>query len=185
MNADGSNSHRLTNAPGSDFDPEWSSGGSRIAFASDRDGNSEIYTVNPDGSGLWRLTIDPRFDLFAPTWSPDGSQIAFESRVHGSDDNSDIYIMLADGSGLTRLTDDPGDDRIPVWSPVGVPARPSAIQLDINSCPPRLRESVNGPEEACPCRGPMIGSSSTAGSSIGSPCRTRAPLPRRSKGCRL
>ncbi|MCH8993458.1 MAG: PD40 domain-containing protein, partial [Chloroflexi bacterium] len=50
----------------------------RIAFASDRDGNSEVYIVNADGSGLTRLT-DNLADDSQPTWSPDGTHIAFLS----------------------------------------------------------------------------------------------------------
>ena len=52
---------------------------SQIAFVSERDGNSEIYVINSDGSGLTNLTNHPADD-HAPAWSPDGSRIAFRSR---------------------------------------------------------------------------------------------------------
>lgn len=87
----------------------------RLAFASDRDGNYEIYTMNDDGSGLTRLTNDPAEDS-RPSWSPDGTRVAFDSDRSG---NYDIYVMNADGSGLVRLTDDPSHDVFPVWSPDG------------------------------------------------------------------
>ena len=49
----------------------WSPDGTKIAFASDRDGNSEIYAMNADGTGVRRVTEDPSEDL-EPAWSPSG-----------------------------------------------------------------------------------------------------------------
>ena len=89
--------------------------GLRIAFASQQDGNWEIYVMDGDGSNLTRLTDDPADDG-SPVWSPDGSQILFHSDRAG---NFDIYVMNADGSGLTPLTDDPKADTFPAWSPDG------------------------------------------------------------------
>jgi Tol biopolymer transport system component len=86
-----------------------------ISFVSDRDGDFEIYTVNPDGSGLRRLTNAPGNDGPA-RWSPDGKRIAFASERDG---NSEIYVMNADGSGQTRLTNDPTMETGPSWSPDG------------------------------------------------------------------
>ena len=45
---------------------------------SNRDGNSEIYVMNRDGSGVRRLTDNPAIDS-TPTWSPTGTQVAFTS----------------------------------------------------------------------------------------------------------
>src|SRR5437868_11304329 len=85
----------------------------RIAFASDRDGNFEIYVMNPDGSGQLRLTNDPGEDT-QPAWSPDGTQLAFVSNRAGT---NDIYIMNADGSGVHRLINSPGNEQNPAWAP--------------------------------------------------------------------
>src|SRR6266576_5917557 len=76
------------------------SGSGRIAFVSNRDGNSEIYVMNVDGTGLTRLTDDPAVDAY-PAWSPDGSRIAFTSSRDG---HYNIYVMNADGTGVTQLT---------------------------------------------------------------------------------
>ncbi len=87
----------------------------RLAFASLRDENWELYAVYADGSGLTRLTNDPANDV-APNWSPDGRRIAFASNRAG---NFDIFVMNADGEKVTQLTDAPGDDFAPRWSPDG------------------------------------------------------------------
>ena len=51
MNTDGSGQTRLDERPGVDQQPTWSPDGQKIAFASQRDGNQEIYSMNADGSG--------------------------------------------------------------------------------------------------------------------------------------
>ena len=57
MKADGTRERNITNSPGVDeIDPDWSPDGGRIAFASDRDGDDEIYTMKPDGSRVRQLT---------------------------------------------------------------------------------------------------------------------------------
>ncbi len=66
-----------------------------LAFLSQRDGNPEIYGMNPNGSTLIRLTNSAGPDR-APTWSPQGDRIAFQSDHH-------LYVMNADGGAQTRL----------------------------------------------------------------------------------
>ena len=100
---------------GADSNPAWARSGTELAIASDRDGNAEIYRMNPDGSGVVRLTDHPLPD-YRPAWSPDGTRIAFVSERDG---NAEIYLMARDGTGLQRLTTDPGLDTEPAWSPDG------------------------------------------------------------------
>ena len=45
--------------------------GAKIAFASERDGQAELYVVNADGSGVTRLTFNVGF-AGQPAWFPDG-----------------------------------------------------------------------------------------------------------------
>ena len=80
--------------------PAWSPDGRKIAFTSERDGNSEVYVMNANGSGQRNLTRDPAYDA-DPTWSPDGRKIAFVSNRDGS---YQVYDMNADGSGQRGLT---------------------------------------------------------------------------------
>jgi Tol biopolymer transport system component len=89
-----------------------------IAFISTRDGNREIFTMNPDGSDERQLTFTTTDTVnLMPDWSPDGELIAF---VSDRDDNQEIWIMNADGSGQTQLTFTTGvENRHPAWSPDG------------------------------------------------------------------
>lgn len=73
---------RLTFRRRSDVNPVFSPDGLRIAFVSNGDGNSEIYLINADGSGLLRLTRDPAEDV-QPNWSADGKRIIFSSNRNG------------------------------------------------------------------------------------------------------
>jgi Tol biopolymer transport system component len=106
----------LTNHPAEDFHPRWSPDGSRIAFASNRDGDFDIYTIRVDGTALRQLTDDPASDSHPGSWSPDGQQVAF---VSDRDGNPEIYVVNADGTGATRLTSDPATDSHPAFSPDG------------------------------------------------------------------
>ena len=87
----------------------------RIVFASNRQGNYELYVVEADGSDLKRLTEEPADDRH-PVWSPDGSKIAFESQRDG---NWELYVMDSDGSNVIRLISNLADDQYPAWSPDG------------------------------------------------------------------
>ena len=71
----------------------------RLLFASSRDGNDEIYSMNADGTATVRLTNNSTRDN-RPFWSPNGKEIAFTSERDG---NREIYIMNADGSGARNL----------------------------------------------------------------------------------
>jgi len=127
MNSDGSNVGQLTfpdparDSTGhvkdttSNFHPVWSPDGTKIAFASTRDGNAEIYVMDPNGSNITRLTNDPAEDA-QPTWSPDGTKLAFASNRDGNDE---VYVMNPNGSGQVNLTNHAGSDLAPAWSPDG------------------------------------------------------------------
>jgi Tol biopolymer transport system component len=88
----------------------------RIAFQSGRDGNTEIYVMNADGTGYQtRLTYSESDDA-DPAFSPDGTKIAYLS---GRDGNFEIYVMNADGTNQTRLTLNDQVDNDPSFSPDG------------------------------------------------------------------
>ena len=89
---------------------------SKIAFVSEKDGNSEIYSLNPDGSGLKRLTNNSTSEDGAPIWSPDGSKIVFERLNNGV---RAIFVMNSDGSGVKSLAAPTTSSFDPRWSPDG------------------------------------------------------------------
>jgi len=106
---------RLTNNNAWDAGAAWSPDGKRIAFCSNRDGKSEIYVMNADGSDVKRVT-DNLSDDFGPQWSPDGKKLLFDSERDG---NKEIYVMDADGGNQTRLTRNNETDSATSWSPDG------------------------------------------------------------------
>lgn len=86
----------------------------RIVFASQRDqpGNMDIYSSNPDGTSLTRLTVDAAIDDY-PALSHDGTRIAFVSMRFGG---KSVFVMNVDGSGVTQLTA-VATCSSPTWSP--------------------------------------------------------------------
>ena len=67
MDTDGANPINLTNHDALDQTPDWSPGGLRIAFSSNRDRNWEIYVMNADGTNPINLTNHPAIDS-SPSW---------------------------------------------------------------------------------------------------------------------
>src|SRR5688572_15258845 len=73
----------------------------KIAFTSDRDGNREIYVMNPDGTNQVRITNSPGVDDHAK-WSPDGAKLAFVSERSGG--GFGICLINADGTNKVEVT---------------------------------------------------------------------------------
>ena len=89
----------------------------KILFTSARDGNYEIYMMNPDGSEQVNLTQHRAQDLDA-VWSPTGERILFISDRGG---RRDLYLMDPDGSNIRRVFKFKTKEirRCPTWSPDG------------------------------------------------------------------
>jgi Tol biopolymer transport system component len=93
-----------------------------IAFNRADGGNSSLFVMRLDGTGLRQITTSPSIATgdavdFRPNWSPQGNRIVF---LHASEQDNEIYAVRSNGEGLTRLTNTP--ERIeltPVWSPDG------------------------------------------------------------------
>jgi len=111
MDAEGANVRRLSQ-DGMNTQPRWSPKGDAIAFTS-RQGNHDIWAVNPDGSSLRRLTSGPGSNESA-SWAPNGRHLLFQSSRFGS---AQLFTMLADGSEQQQLSKGPGDTTSGSWSP--------------------------------------------------------------------
>ena len=87
-----------------------------IAFTSNRDGNTEIYVMESDGSGQTRRTNNSLISDREAAWSPDGSKIAFYS---DRDVSGDIWVMNADGSNKRQVTKNGKANFAPYFFPDG------------------------------------------------------------------
>jgi dipeptidyl aminopeptidase/acylaminoacyl peptidase len=98
-----------------DGDARYSPDGTRVAFASTRSGQSNIWICSSDGSDLRQMTVlEPDAFAGSPSWSPNGRWIAFDSR--SSQTASSIYVLDASGGKPRRLTGPGPSDIIPNWS---------------------------------------------------------------------
>lgn len=91
--------------------PKWSRL-DQITFSGINDGQFDIFTINPDGSNLRRLT-DNQGKNEDPCWSPDGRYIMFSSNRSGG---YHLYIMNATGQNQRRITFLKGEQSSPSWS---------------------------------------------------------------------
>jgi Tol biopolymer transport system component len=98
--------------------PAWSPSLDKLAFVSNVSGNSELYVVNADGSGLQRLTNTPGTEL-RPAWSPDGTQLVYDLSVDDPLVSRDLFIINADGTGARQLVTGGNDNIHASWSPEG------------------------------------------------------------------
>jgi len=85
---------------GSNSAPAWSPDGKQLAVVLTRDGPSQIYLMNADGSNLRRITFSETIDT-EPFFTPDGQSIYFTSDRGGT---PQIYRMSASGGDPVRVT---------------------------------------------------------------------------------
>ena len=113
---------RISNRPGLNMGAAFRPDGQKLALVLTlQPGNSDIYLVNPDGSGLTQITSSWAIDV-SPTWSPDGKYLAFVSDRSG---NPQVYLLdLSRGAESqsnrpVRLTWQGDYNSSPSWSPDG------------------------------------------------------------------
>ena len=118
--SDGGGLFRVTSNPfggGHDIPGDYSPDGSRIVFLREnnlrKSGNSAVFVVNIDGSGLRQLT--PWGTGGTPSWSPDGQWILFDGRGL-------LFVVHPDGSAQSQIhvqAKGPYYAYGPSWSPDG------------------------------------------------------------------
>ena len=121
-NADGSGLVNLTNSRGYDAEGSYSSDGSKILFASNREAYSrplsqaeqrlfeddasyfmDLYIMDADGTNIQQLTFSPGYDG-GPFFSADDQQIVWR-RFNPDGNSAEIWTMNVDGSHARQLTD--------------------------------------------------------------------------------
>ena len=92
---------QLTFGPSYDFDPAMSPDGTRVAFASNRDGSgSNIFVLERATKRITQLTRE--VDAARPVWSPDGGTIAYARNVLREDHPIELMPGFAD-NGLREV----------------------------------------------------------------------------------
>lgn len=105
---------RLTNGPWDDVHPAMAPDGTRLAFASNRGGQWDLYLLDLQTGETRQLSDDARYDGH-PSWSADGSWLTYE---HSENGNLEIYIRpLDDSIDPVLISNHPGLDFAPVWRP--------------------------------------------------------------------
>jgi TolB protein len=107
---------RLTGEITHDFYPAFSPDGKSILFASNRDGNYELYLKVLDGDLLLQLTENIG-EVSSAAFSPDGKQIAFSNSVAGKP--SSLWTVDQEGKHALLLYEGQGNVVSPSWSPNG------------------------------------------------------------------
>jgi len=85
----------------------------RIAFASDRGGNPDIWTMKTDGSDARQVTNDAADDQI-PSWSPDGKQLV--SISDRRDKTYQVFVAAWDGRYVRCITSSEATKDMPVWN---------------------------------------------------------------------
>jgi Tol biopolymer transport system component len=122
MNADGSGKTRVTQGDLQPQGPAFSPDGTKIAFFSYADSpwESDIFTINTDGTGLFKVTDNNNVDDSWPDWSPKGNKIVYDRGPHNfSDGDKEINTINPDGTGRVQVTSNTTNDQGPEYSPSG------------------------------------------------------------------
>ena len=112
---------RLTTHDAFDGNPLWSPDGRSIVFASDRNGEEELFRQAADGSGAAELLLsldDPVSNLIPYGWSPDGATLLLQAMFR--DTGRDLGMMSVDGPGAWEpLLQTAAEEWAPALSPDG------------------------------------------------------------------
>jgi len=93
--AEDQTTRQLTRLEGRINSFRWSPDGSHLAFADDRFGDYDIWTVRVSDGQAARLTNDPRYEVF-PSWAPDGESLLYV-RLNDAWTGHDVFERPVDG----------------------------------------------------------------------------------------
>jgi Tol biopolymer transport system component len=119
IDVDGSNAHRLTNAPGTGWafwNAQWSPDGKRLAFLAGDDNHHDVWVIDAQGT-IERNISTSTEDESWPTWSPDGAKVAYVRISPAGFGN--FVVSNPDGSEPVTLSGPFVTANLPIWSPDG------------------------------------------------------------------
>ena len=146
----------IANFKGNNSAPAWSPSGGQMAIVLSRDSISQIYTINPDGSGLRRVMRSPLIDT-EPQYTPDGGSLVFTSDRGGS---PQIYKVAIGGGEAQRVTFNGSYNVSPHMSPdanslVYVTRRGGAFRIAMQNMASGSEQLLtNGPDDQSPSFAP-------------------------------
>jgi len=118
IDANGANNGLLFSYSQQCWEPSWSHGGDRVAFASfthpDTNYYTEIFVYNIGNKSILQLTNMKQTMTTGPSWSWDDQKIIFSSRGPGSSPDH-LFMMNADGSNVQQITYGNDSDWRPSW----------------------------------------------------------------------
>ena len=125
---EGGEAKAITRGMAYDSQPRFSPTGERIAFVSDRGGQTELWVINPDGSEPKKIgSGGERGDFASPSWSPDGRHVvvsksswglgAFELWAYHLDGGQGVQLTVAAGGGPSTPMERRSNALGPVYSP--------------------------------------------------------------------
>ena len=117
-NPDGSELKALTTGPDYHAECAYSSDGSRIVFACNKDGTMNLYIMNADGTDEKQVTYTNFCYNGGSFFSPDGSQIIFRADRQARH-YLQIYVINSDGTNERQLTNNQAVNWAPYWHPNG------------------------------------------------------------------
>jgi Tol biopolymer transport system component len=107
-------SQAVTTADSEEIQPAFSPEG-RLAFASDREGDFNIYAKPHGTTGEPVQLTRSKAQDYSPAWAPESGYLAFVTTRNG---NADIYVIQAEESApATPVTRSRNDDIDPTWAP--------------------------------------------------------------------
>jgi TolB protein len=112
MDRNGKNPRRVFKGDG--WDPTWSPDGSKILFASDRDGSTQLYIGNIDGSSIRRVS-----QMQGLRGRSDWSVQNLIATYAGESWAREVFTMNLDGSNAHRVSRKGGNAQGPSFSPDG------------------------------------------------------------------
>jgi len=106
---------RITFGAWNDAAPALDPQRNRLAFASDRDGDWDLYVMDLKSGETKQITNSLQYDS-SPSWSPDGQWLAFETYVN---ENLEVGVVNVDSGEIVPLTQNAASDHSPAWAPDG------------------------------------------------------------------